>query len=361
MKKILPMTLPEDPTFPVYADLLSILYSYDVAHDWIYSNFIQIYALDIVNRDASLLHPFLSGFFGLSDTRRFDMASDDMFFLPRDGICPFLTTFEIPNDVVEDSMSSFIKGAINRDYYIFTFIDVMQISEYNMSRPYSHGILVYGFDDSEEVFHVADFLLGASGRYTFFKCSYVEMEEAIKFGKLLDLPYLKTSALIQFSKYGQHEIDFDSIKAKIQSYIYPDSQIENEFSDYCTYLYSMIFDWNVVAHLGTNVYQYLSSFIDTELELGKTRIDYRLFHAMYEHKLIMIRRLEHLKGKGLLSDKDKYIVSYSAIRDNLSAIRNSLLKYNISKKSTIITSVKQTLNETRELEINLLKKIFDIV
>ena len=113
--------------------------------------------------------------------------------------------------------------------------------------------------------------------------------------------------------------------------------------------------------MGVDIYQYLSDFFELELNAGNERIDRRLYHAMYDHKEMMIKRIEHFLKKGYLdSGKAPLLEEYTKVRDNTLSIRNSILKYNIQRDKRVIDRIVLSLSETKDLEISLLKRIFDI-
>ncbi|MDR2407230.1 MAG: hypothetical protein LBE13_03845 [Bacteroidales bacterium] len=339
MKFELPLKIPQNPSFPGYAALFSMLCSNDRTADWINSNFIQIHALDIVNRDKSLAHPFLAGFLSFADDRPLDPASDEFIFMPRDGLCPWLNMFEVPNEAVNGSFISFYKHCLLQGYYIYTFVDVQKINNYSLTESYSHPILIFGFNDDTQKLNVADFLFNTTKKYSMFECSFAEMDRAIESEASLSIPYLKTLTLIQHNKFYEYTFDFERVRNKIFSYICPDVNKEKEYGDYCTALYSIV-GWDIKAYFGVNSYNYFANFIDKELSLGKPTIDIRLFHSMYEHKGLMLTRLHYLVENGYISGNSQHLSEYREIEKMMLLIRNKLLKFNVTEKVELLKNVR---------------------
>ena len=82
-KKILPIVVPPITTFPPYAAMLSILYNYEEAYDWMFSQYIQIYAIDKTGRNSTD-SAVCQCFFGDFDTRRLACIIADHSFLRDD-------------------------------------------------------------------------------------------------------------------------------------------------------------------------------------------------------------------------------------------------------------------------------------
>ncbi|MCL2427138.1 MAG: hypothetical protein FWD05_12480 [Oscillospiraceae bacterium] len=369
-EKILPLKYPPITTFTGYAAALAILFEHEESHDWVFSHYLQVYAIDIINRDESsynddyeyqLRVPFTACFFGDFDTRRLANAIDEYFFLRREG-CPYFDIFEMATEIIDtysNSFSSFIKTMIDLSMYVYTHLDVSQIKDYNFPVPFNHQVLIFGYDDEKKVIHYADFLNNQTRKYSFSTCSYEEIDRAYNGFKNLFVPPVKSVAAIRYNDF-QGSYEYGYIRDTVREYIYPNPPKSEMFGEYFSTNYSWI-NWKAKIHMGVNVYDYLSDFFDAELQAGEKYIDYRLYHAMYDHKEMMLLRLNYLIKKGWLSGaKHDVVCKYSQVRNNMLIIRTLILKFNENKKEELKSRVQLLLSETKRLEIELLKQIFDI-
>ncbi|MCL2125880.1 MAG: hypothetical protein FWH33_07845 [Oscillospiraceae bacterium] len=368
--KILPISYPPITTFTGYAATLAILLEHKESYDWIYANYLQIYVVEILNRidnrdksafERQLSIPYTACFFGDLDNRRLANLVDDWFFLQR-GNCLYLESFEMASEMIdlyEDSFTSYIKKMINLSMYVFTYLDVSKISTYGRDTPFSHQVLIFGYNDEKREIHYADFINNPIGKYTFSVCSYEEIDSAYTSVKTLFVPGVKSAAAIRYNEYPGN-YDYKYIRETVREYIYPDLIKAERFNEFTKSIYSWA-NWETRVHIGIGVYDYLSEFIAVELDAGEEKIDHRLYHAMYDHKEMMVQRLNYLLAKGSLDHtKLPQINAYSIVRDNLLIIRNQILKFNATGNSKVKDRVTMLLMETKEIETALLKQLFDI-
>ena len=368
-KKILPVTYPPITTYPAFAATLSILNSYEESYDWMFSHYLQIYAVDKVNRGEFLIlrgnAPYKAVFFGDVDNRRLLNANCDFMFFSKET-CQYLDIFEVPTELFmtyNETFVSFIKRSIDLNMYVYAYVEQSKIEAFHRDYELNHPLLIFGYDDNEGVVHVADFV---SSTYEFFECTYDELENAFQSGlnfpvNVMDLPKESEAiALIRYTDYAPFIFDYSYIQDTIKEYIYPNKSKVEKFDRYIMSRLSFS-DQVLKTHMGIDVYQYLSDLIQLEFNSGKEFIDYRIYHAMYDHKEMMIKRIEHFIKKGYLdSGKSALLEEYKKVRDNTLSIRNSILKYNIQKNKGVTDRVVSSLAETRDLEISLLKEIFDV-
>lgn len=365
-EKILPVTYPPLTTYPGYANALSIFCSHEEAYDWMYSHYLQIYVTQIIinSEDKENAYPtagFAPSFFGDYDNRRLTNTICDGLFLDREK-CPFLNIFEIPNELImsyDSSYVSFFKRCIDQSMYIYAHTDVAKIKEYKLEEEYDHPIFIYGYNDDEKVFYFADFLDNYF-KYTFTKCSYDEIENAFQNVKNTFLPMVKSVAAAQFVENGSFQFEMSYIQDTISEYINPDKKQAEKFAKYASSYFSPI-KWKAKVHIGSDVYEFLSDFMNISLDLNIGYIDRRLYTSMCDHKEMMLKRIEYFLQKGYLGlDKAPLLNEYTKIRDAFINIRNLILKYNIKKDSAELNLVHKLLHETKSNELNLLSKIFDI-
>jgi hypothetical protein len=192
------------------------------------------------------------------------------------------------------------------------------------------------------------------------------MELAFLNSQNLFIPIVKSFAAIQYVENAPFDFSYQYIKESIYEYIYPDKIKSQRYNDY---VHSFLASnpegplyWLPKVYMGTNAYDYFSDYINYEFKHNNTKkLDRRLFHAMYDHKEMMILRLDFLLDRGYLSnEKADLIIAYGKVRDNALLIRNLILKYNISNRASTVDKIKELLLSTKTLETELLVKIFDL-
>lgn len=365
-KKELPVVYPPLTTFAGFADALAILCSHEEALDWVYSHYVQFFAtqtiIDNPNEDFYPTTGYATGFFNDFDNRKLANLISDCIFLDREK-CPHLNIFEIPNSLIRssgESYVSFIKRNIDLSMYTYGHADISKIKKYGLDKKSDlsfHPILIYGYNDFDQEFLFADFI---DDKYSFSSCSYNEVEAAYQSINQFYLPLVKSISSIEYVSYPSFKFDYSYIQDTISEYLTPDRKKAEQYEKYSTSYFSPL-KWHAKTFIGVDAYDFLSDFLDLQTELGIYPIDFKPYHALYDHKEMMIKRMEHFIKKGYISEsKSGYIAEYSRISDNAKRIRNLLLKYNIKKLDSILDTVKKLLMETKQAEIPLLKAIFDI-
>jgi hypothetical protein len=368
LRTVLPTSTPDITTFPAYASSLSILQSHPEALDWVYSHYIRIFVTKIeiadINAEYYPTAGYAPGFFTDYDTRRLGNTLADGIFFNRES-CPYLNVFEIPYSLIRPmSFVDFVKKCLDSNLYVYAHIDTSKVENYECdgipSEASDHPIFIYGYDDNNRTFNIADFFGG--NKYSFEECKFKNIEDAFESSRITFLPMVKSIAAIQYNDKGVYTLDYEYIRNSVREYILADREAAINFSNYSSTFFKPL-NWTVKALLGIDVYRFLSEFWKLYISLsalGVTEIDMRPFHAFYDHKVIMLKRMEYLQKKGVIVNKEKYIAEYCGIRDNLQIARNLVLKYNATKQSNTLLSLDNVLEATKHREIMLLKKIYDI-
>jgi hypothetical protein len=361
-KKLLPISTPPITTATGYADVLAILASHEESLDWMYSHYIQMFAMQTMPNDPSKEYWPLTGycesFFCDYDYRRIGNTLSDGHIFDRE-LCPFLNVFEIPMELItqyDSSYISFVKKCIDMSMYVYSIVDVSKITAYD--RNDTHPMLIYGYDDDSKSIYFGDFL--RNNAYAFTQSPYDEIEAAFQNAKNTVFPLVKSVAMIQFVDNGSFSFNMPYVKKSISDYLYPNKQQASEFSDYATSYFKAL-NWKGVAHLGVDYYGFLSEYLNIEIALGMYPTDIIPFHALLDHKEMMARRIDYLLDKGHLSvDKSTSIEEYGRIREKSLKLRNLVMKYNIKQSEQTADSIHKAIADIKADEMLLLKNIFDV-
>lgn len=363
-KKLLPLAKPPITTFPSYAAALGIMANYEESYDWFYSQYIQLCTIEITNpyENEETHAPYIPTFFVDTDMRRITHTFSDYYFVMREN-CPFLSICEVPNSLInvyDESFVEFIKKCIDLDMYIFTFLDVTKIGEYKSVSAGFHEIFIYGYDDEKSCVYFADFPINDSSKYGYSTCPYLEVEEAYYSMNMLPYPIVKSVALIKYTNEVPYVFNMDYVINSVKAYMAPDISEANSYKDYVDSLFYRL-GWKTKVYMGCNVYDFLTNYIKGETARGNNYFSTELFHGLYDHKEMMIKRVQHFISKGYLP-KDKYlsIKKYYKIRDNALLIRNCVIKYNLRPSEELINKILELLKVTYDMEIPILYEIFDL-
>ena len=102
-----------------------------------------------------------------------------------------------------------------------------------------------------------------------------------------------------------------------------------------------------------NIPHYLNS-----CEVQNIPIDVRIFHFLYEHKHIMMNRIDFLLNKSIITDSSLQ-TDWEKIAKNALIIRNNVIKMNLIDKKTGYVSLKNLLEFLKENETVVLKKTIE--
>lgn len=78
---------------------------------------------------------------------------------------------------------------------------------------------------------------------------------------------------------------------------------------------------------------------------------------MWEHKRVMLNRLNYLKEHHYLDDADELIKIYSEIESDSKILRNLAIIYNKNENATSITSIIEKLKKIKTIEENALSDL----
>ncbi|MCI9488752.1 MAG: hypothetical protein HFG97_01820 [Dorea sp.] len=320
-KEILPIHKPLINHIPADSFLLSIIGEKENELDWIMGNFINL-----------RINPKI----GYSDFFRTDMWYNCYFIYENAITRDFILNNTM--DIVE-----FFMNQISNGYYIYTYVNMACIRNYESKENMTHNPLIFGYDQEERIFYLADFF--RNGKLSFDKCSFEEVEKAFDIDGL-DCKYL----LYRFLK----KVEFIDFKYEYKNTIL---QLENYITSKDMY--------------GDGLYHYFTNESeDAIVENVENGFDYIFGLAYYEglkqiymknwdavkaaqvlviHKELMLKRIEYFYKKKLiyhinnLKDLNMELIKQSAI------LRNTIIKKLIyEKKKTVLEGkIKQNVSEEK--------------
>lgn len=311
-KKILKMSYPHIETFPMYANILSILEGNGIGEQWILNNFIETY-----NNDTDLV-----------------------FYDYNYYMCPYLNIEMISKKFLEKkdlNITDTIIENIEDNKYAYFIVNTAYIPAYRSQQGYPHDMFVYGYSNEENLFYIADCFAG--GRYAYKTCTFRELEMAVS----------KIS--------GDNELWFNGclyfISLMEADYIFSHSRVVRSMQDYlqgkpvtcwnCDNLHgrSDIDKWK----FGIDTYEFLNEKVST-LNVDISRAN-QIFTLLWDHKKQMCRIIEYLK-------LEKFYDDMTELMEKAKILRNLYLKYIVKRDVAILNKMHEILGALEKCE----RKIF---
>ncbi|MEK8205408.1 hypothetical protein NST41_07425 [Paenibacillus sp. FSL L8-0696] len=275
-------------------------------------------------------------------------------FPAKTNFCPFLDINILNKEIIESENKTNIvecmKALIRDGYYLFMVLEQYYIpGSYGFGKySYPHDVMLYGFNENEKVFYIADNL---SGKYRFSKCSFSQFESAY-FSLEKRKDRLDSKICLLRKKSNSHE-KFDLLRVVDTLHGYwksasPEIRSSN---------WSKSFSGCVK---GLEVYNNLKEYIAL-LTHDEAIFDIRPFHALWEHKKIMVMRIQFMIDNGYIIKSDKILENYKMIEKKSLSHRNLFIKYNFTKDIAIINRIIEGIDEIVVLENELIPSLLNSI
>lgn len=322
MKKIiLPFKSPILTTYPTLANPLSIFSNYEETYPWIMNNFIQL----------------------ISWHKQFINYYD--FFYKN---CPLINYNTINKCLVKigwDSLTKFIMDSIDNGFYVYLVVNTKYISAYGKYRSGPHDMMIYGYCKDKEIFYIADNFL--NNIYAYQTCTFKELSASVNNLTEADethLGYNHCIELISYRKNNTAIFDLGRVKESISDYL---NSKPTEKWDTLPVIWTEGFEKH---NFGISCYETIYLHLNF-LRNNKTFDNGALqsFHLQWEHKKMMVRRIEFLNKNKLISDGTTYLNEYSKIADSALACRNLLIKYAMANKEGLLDNI---IDRCKDIQLN---------
>lgn len=292
-KKILPMKVPKLYNYPIYGFLFSVIEEKDM--NWVYSNFIQLMYHE--NWDMPVFEDHLKLF----------------------DACPFLKSTVFSYSKGEDEFIGTLKNGIDNENYIHLFLDWVYVNDKYSGPTLPHSTIISGYDDNKQVFIAHDNYGG--GRFVSKEISYEDTVKAffsaVRTGgnDSADSRYLRDIAYEKYDRTVITVIDYKKIFERIGRYL--DASPEP------------VSFYDTKAEYGIDVYERLAR----KMEKGYSNMTKDL-HMLYEHKLLMCKRIEHCFYEKHTDIPEVYEVleEYEQLCKEHQTLRNSYIKSFFTKE-----------------------------
>lgn len=332
---ILPHKYPFVTSFPSNAAMFSILTMYPQADPWLYNNFLNLWGLQI-DEDNILL--------------RFSP-------LMIKKICPFLSYNYFGRDFINahyhNKIVDFFIVCISSGYYIFSQYNKLYIPHilYSQVIYNEHQLFIYGFNKKTREFYVADFIPSQSNKYTFYEASFSNVRDAVNNTQ-------DNTFFVEIFKYQNidYRFDIDILKREINDFL-------NSTKSLLLYEESALYSYeknciqeNLFTFGISNYNLIINNLIKIINENGPYN-DIRTFHVLYDHKVLMINRINFLIRNGYIKDNQTLLQKFEIIKDLCLRCRNLFIKYRLTKNKKpldqIITYIESIKSDEKILMQNL--------
>ncbi|MFF2482996.1 hypothetical protein [Paenibacillus sp. NPDC058071] len=319
MEKKLPIVEPIIKCYQSVAYPLSIILAHDEAWPWLYSNFIQLYS---PNGFEIMMHNY-------EDTNFKDY--------------PWLVVndFESLVEYGEEELVQSLIQAIDRDQYVYLFVDEFYIprtGSYGI-RTHVHDLLINGYDLEAQKFYVSGYV--KNSQYTFYTVSFEELASSALNGD--SMPH-KEIKLLKYSKYKLPNYTYLAYKFDMENVV---EQLADYLSNQDTSVRTRMLQSPNHFFSGIQVYKVLYSQIKNASSTG--RLELHPFLTMYEHKLLMNRRVEYfIKQKGL--HLDAFLTATGTLAEKCLSARNLALKFLFTGDHSILVRLTNHIKELEALE-----------
>lgn len=306
------------------ANVLSVISRESNAEQWIYNNFIQIAVLPNGHWGA-----FMFGNDTLQD-------------------CPFLKNRHHERSDIQINIIEFLKQEIMNSRYIWLNVRKKYLSVYKEKSEKNHDIFVYGFNDEQQIFYVADFF--EKGVYSQQKVSYSEFFEG--YNNVIEKSDTLGIYTIWLNKEYRYDVEScNTIKCGILDYL-------SEEYPFNKYIYMQEKRLRTYKY-GTKIYDVLEKYCDNILNKIDRGKNFRVFDLLYQHKKLMTNRIYFLTENSI--NLKEYLPLCRDIEENAFAIRNSFLKFTLTGDINILLKMKANLNKIKEMEKEVLMDIVSTI
>lgn len=327
-EKILPIIFPPPIKCYLPITIVSSIVTANIGdNSWIMNNFIQLY----IPKGSEKLESF-----PFQDFMYFDQN-----LLHVDIINDF-------NHKLEKNIIYEILEWIDNGNYVIIYVDEHEVpgTYFYKKSHLIHSQFIYGYNMAQKKFKILNF--NSKKILSELEVSFADMENAI-FSESTKERFLSSNSwndrdighkiiLIRLTdnknSFYFHRLNKEYILNEIKHYY--DSENSSNYTSY--------FTGQLHGTWGMDIYQEIIKI----LKLQRNRLDYRMFHVLYEHKVYMRERL------GLFDFGEKYSDRYFELVRKSDRLRAICLKYNTCPSEMLIDRMMELVMELYHSEKSIL-------
>lgn len=233
---------------------------------------------------------------------------------------------------------------IDKGLYILSYADVSKLpgTRYYNRNSYTHDFMVFGYDNKRKTVKMVNF--NEKEQLAVLDIPYQAFEDSVYLREsptVFTLLMLKKSVDYNFDMELYHTFLLDYLEGNDTAKLY--SHIYETYGDYA---------W------GLKIYEPLKEFIEySHSNLG--RLDFRPFHALYEHKKCILNSMEYLESTYYPKEIEKYKVRMTALMKETEKLRMMALKYSVCEDEKLIERMIKLISSLAEEEEKVLKEYYN--
>ncbi|PFR39992.1 hypothetical protein [Bacillus thuringiensis] len=331
--KQLPIHEPLIKGFLFFAYPFSILGSNEKTYPWIFSNFIQT-CFDKNFSESPVPFTFYT----------YDFT-----------ICPWLKHEKIKRNTVSQlsqDIVKFIKSCIDNNKYVHLYLDEYHVPNRMAYRDFNlaHENFIYGYDDVNCTFNILGFdekiiYKSTTISYDQFYKAYLGVEDLIEskiFNQELhsnSIDIFNTINIFEFNSGGEYSFNKKLVIDSLKDYKEGNNTSER---------FSMIREpWD--RAYGMDCYKHFIGYFEMLLN-NEADYDIRFLHNLWEHKLLMSKRVDFMQKNNYINLEQDTISKFERIEQEAFALRNIMVKYSITNNRSEIELILTKLPEIAELD-----------
>lgn len=328
-----------------HARPLSLIMAYEESLPWFFSNYIQLCFLPeeqespgIQRIDFAHSNPNTN-----SPLSRISLNKNNIYFKNE--------------DIVELTINW-----LNNGHYVEFFLNESEIPGtkcYLKKKPKRHAFIFFGYDLSSKTLKTLNF--NEKGQFTIINIDFETITKVYNSEITVKMNDIDGRIAVLFEYVNNLYVDLKPNTSLIKESLYDYINSTNTIIKY-KYLINYPFKTQslryVSAVFGISIYKELISYLRVCFD-KKGNIDFRIFHALWEHKKIMIDRISYLE-KIKVIEEDKIIMDmFKNFEKTSFKVRSLIIKYGISKDESDINRCINYLNYLYESEPFYIEKLIN--
>lgn len=350
-RKNLPLGGTKLRAWPDQNFLIELLKNSDTGYDWLMSTFIQIRGSHYQRYDWEEQDTRIT-FYPYS----MHQMSPNIF-----DLCPFIDKYNIPKSFVLDKYDhfiSFVREAIDENYYISTIIDQFFRKDMLGYLGFHHPVYLFGYDDFNQQVYLLDNF--ERGKYRIKTILYEQLEYAFK---MVQEDNWNVSVFLYRLKDYQYQFESQFVREQIQDYLEPQKGV--------CYLHRTIYQndrykdehYSDDVYFGLECYELLENYLYS-LSIGDalySDFDWRSFVMLCDHKLLMKERYQFMCEKKYMKEEGNLLELIETLIKECTITQNIFLKYTISNDLKCITRMQERIKSIKKLDEQMMKQFVEVI
>lgn len=320
---------------------LSIVSAEEKYLDWFYCNYIQM----ITHMPSGTFYTFYTPLYEWYE-----------YMLQ----CPFIHYQKLETDIAEqypNGILQFIMDRLEKNCYVQLVVDEFFLSNKRSYQRFHfpHEILIYGYDKAEAKFQT----LGFNERTIFgqYEVGFAELLKAYENCHRSDswehIPYQKFIYLLQYNKHYEYPFDCKLVIQSLKEYL----SGYNSSNHFRALKPPTIAPEQGIYSYGTIFYKLFDEYLRYKVGELNEQMIVRYSHTLWEHKKIMLQRIQYLGEKGLLSQQAALYGDFEKVERKALILLNACVKYQRKSDKSLLQSIIENSLQIERMERVILNEL----